>query len=478
MKNLSNIYSEYYNILEKYFLPCYKEAKVNCLSSHQFASKLNRDTKLYKNILRDISTISDSIENFWEANYKDVMMLYNNLPGLKSRFGGDIGPQDFDHIIERVAIYFDTIVIPDPMLRIVNMPLEENKKCFYLIKYAINQLNYKEVFLTELFPPIALLIPDMELVGEAKFNFVELNQYGVIDSIIIINELYNTKLNSAEESLEFLSKFKSLDEAYKEIINPAIIWWDEYYPKDILAQLESVKRRGFEGLSNVELPYGLSDPRFLFLQLNGRLMQINDVLVRSNEINASPLISAPVSFHWLKNKIQANQKIFLQEDYKKINLGVTNSLLSEDKEWLSNLSIENIIQIRLSGTLSNFRKEITSDINLLGELSLNEIEKVSAQVDYNLNSIFLKHQSTLKQIEKDLIQELKWKGSSFLGSIAMAFLPLVGNILPTWSSYAGGIVGFSNLSDIISEVRKYLNENRKQKQSPVGILFTAKNDFR
>ena len=475
MIELAKIYSEYFDILEKYYLPFYKESARHNVSPENIVKDVENNKNLHNILIKITPTVSELIEKFWDRNYTSLYNIYNSISGLKARFGGDIGPHKDDKIFQRVGLYFDTIIIPDPILRIVTLPASDVTKCHYLIKYAINQLYNKGVYLSNINPPIALLIPDSELVGKSKLNFSELTQYGNIDSIIILNSLFDIKLNSVEESYEFLSKFKNIDEVYKEIHNPELIWWDEYSPRDILAQLESVKKRGSMGLKTNDLPFGINDPRYFFFQLTGRLMQINDVLLRSDEINASPLIAAPVSFHWLKTKILENQKMFLNNNYKNINLGVTNSLLSADKEWLGNISLENLISVRKNGFISDFRKNISSEIEMLGDISISDLEKISSQIDFNLSELFKKHQNKLDSLQKELRTELSIKGTSFIASITIALQPLIGNFLPAWSSTIGGLAGLSSLTDIINGVKGYINKKGKLVQSPVGILVNAKN---
>lgn len=474
MKELTNIYSEYFAILEKYYSPFYRESEKHNISPERIVRDIKKNVNLYNSLIDITPTVSALIENFWERNYEVLNKIYYSLPGLKTRFGGDIGPHKDDKIFERVGLYFDTIIIPDPILRIITLPAPDKTKCHYLIKYAINQLHNKEVYLSDVNPPIALLIPDKELVGNSKLNFSELTQYGNIDSIIILNSLFDVKLDSVDEAQKFLSKFKNIDEVYKEINKPELIWWDEYSPKDILAQLESVKKSGLMGLNKNDFPYDVNDPRYLFFQLTGRLMQINDVLVRSDEINASPLISAPVSFHWLKIKILENQKVFLNNNYKNINLGVTNSLLSEDKEWLGNITLENLISVRRNGFISSFRKEISSEIEMLGNVSIPDLEKISSQIDYNLSILFKKHQNELNDLQKQLCFDLSLKGTSFLMALTISLQPLIGNFLPAWSSIIGGLAGLSTLTEIINGVKEHINKKDKLLQSPIGILVNAK----
>src|SRR5438874_2529314 len=55
--------------------------------------------------------------NFWKNNLSSVQNEIKRLPGMRARFGGDIGPQIESKLYERVGVYFDSIIVPDPLLR-------------------------------------------------------------------------------------------------------------------------------------------------------------------------------------------------------------------------------------------------------------------------------------------------------------------------------------------------------------------------
>jgi hypothetical protein len=473
-----NIYSDYFKILEKYFSTFYKASVDNNISPIEIAEDVKNTPRLFGSLKKLVPEIKSSIESYWAANYNLVTEKCRSLSGFKTRFGGDIGPQKSHNTIERVSIFFDTTIIPDPILRILTLPTSLDVISYYLVKYAIDQILYKEVYLMDISPPIAILVPDKELVGNEKYNFSELSNYGSIDSVIITNKLYNENLNSFDDALKFYSKFKNIDHAYREIIDGDIIWWDETVPRNLLDQLDSIKKKAYEHFDKNKFPYEVNDPRFLLTQLSGRLMQINDVLVRSNDNNASPLVTAPVSFHWLKQKIIANQNIFFEGKYqdKNINLGITNALLSEKTDWLDNLTITQVASLRKNGSVADLRKIIKSEIESLGNIKIDELERIANQVDYNLNNALLKHQLRLNEIQSELKKDITSKGISFLASATFAIQPLIGNFLPIWSSYVGGLTGLTNLNDIISTIKKFLRQKNKIKQSPVGILFESRNN--
>lgn len=469
-----SIYSEYFKILEKYFSAFYKASIDENISPATIANDVKDSPNLLSSFESVLPNIKSDIDRYWSSNYSEVYKLCNSLPAFKARFGGDIGPQKVFNTIERVSVYFDTIIIPDPIYRILYIPAPIETISFYLVKYAINQLMYKEAYICDLNPPIALLVPDNELLNNKKKGFQELINYGSIDSVLIMNKLFNKNLDSYDQCLSFLQKFENIDHVYREIIERDIIFWDETVSRDLSEQLESNKRKAYEHFNKEDFPFDVNDPRFLLFQINGRMMQVNDALVRSHENMASPLIKAPVSYHWLKQKIKANQSVFLDNKYESINLGVTNALLSEQTDWLGNLSLEQVTMLRKNSSITDLRQIINAEMEVLSNLDITNLEVINNQVDYNLNNAFIKHRANLEDITTELKRDITYKGISLLASATIALQPLVGNFLPIWSSYVGGLTGLSSISDVITSVKNFLKERKKLKQSPIGILFESK----
>ena len=78
-----------------------------------------------KELLPEISGFTIS---FWNKNLPKTIEEIRKLPGLKARFGGDIGPQNRNKLYQRLGVYFDSIIVPDPILRCVVLPNKWNRK--------------------------------------------------------------------------------------------------------------------------------------------------------------------------------------------------------------------------------------------------------------------------------------------------------------------------------------------------------------
>jgi len=465
----------YFDWLEFHFNNLAKQVIDNNISSgtiaKDFLSESSRRDK-FKELLPEMFK---KVNNFWKSEYKYIKNEINSLPGIKARFGGDIGPQVADSIFQSTGLYFDTIIVPDPLLRIANIPESISKiNEYYFLKYAIEQLLVKEVYIADVYPPIAVLTADRELYEERDFS--ELGNLAKIDLILLTNDLYGENFKEYEESIEFYKSFSSSREAVTQIVKPDLLFLMEDVSRDPLAQLEAQLERDsldweLEGIIES------NDADYLPFLLQGRLMQINDLLNCSLVQSSHPLVSAPVSFHWLKWKLKSNQELVINEfeTPKKLELGITNALLSENSRWLANVPLSALVDLRQTGKLSELRSIIRVEIDSLSNVKIDSLSQIVNQVDYNLSTALVNHQNRIKELDTKLRDELLISGPTFLASIAAAFQPSLFPFSPVWIQAIGGVLGTANLTEIVKSISGHIRERKKLSKTPVGILWSAKN---
>ena len=94
--------------------------------------------------------IHSRVVDFWQQNNQAVLAEMEKLPGLKARFGGDMGRQRSQKLFERIGIYYDTVVVPDPILRAVTMRGPVKWRDYYTLKYCIAQVLFRDIYLARI----------------------------------------------------------------------------------------------------------------------------------------------------------------------------------------------------------------------------------------------------------------------------------------------------------------------------------------
>jgi len=414
--------------------------------------------------------------DFWKRNENTINTEIQSLPGLKARFGGDLGPQLKNHLFERIGLYFETVIVPDPLLRVFMMPSAADKnREYYVLKYAISLLQFKDIYLADTFPPIAVLATDPELTKPNAIS-ESIGEVAKFDCIAVTNKLYEESLESFDDVISFFQKFSSPENAVKNIVRPELFFLDETVSKDVLSQLDSYKEHSHKNFSLEKLESEWKGGQMLWFILVSRIFQANDILHQASMQSAHPLIQAPVSFHWLKLKTETNQELISEELETDINIELlkTNALLSKEFDWLSNVPLNTLVEFRQKGRLEEFRKIVSKDFNQLSDLSLQDVSRVTNQVDYNLSAAFEQHQEKMQELNTNLKQEMVISVPTLLLSITAALQPIFASTFPAWFVPVGGIVGAAKLKDVIAAAAKYYRERKSLGKTPVGILWEAK----
>jgi hypothetical protein len=252
--------------------------------------------------------------------------------------------------------------------------------------------------------------------------------------------------------------------------------FDEEAGNDPLRQIEALEKELRINLKEDELPEVWKGAQGVWLQLNARMMQANELLQASEELDAHPVIQAPISFHWLTTKVRVNSDMIGNALGERLvpHLPLTNALLSQQLEWLSNVPLDALIRLRRQGFLSELRETIAGNLSELSTAPFDSLERITRQVDSNLQAALNRHQEQLQVLNQTLLRELALSVPTLLLSIAGAMQPLFGTMLPSWLPVAATVGGTVSLRDIISTTASHISERRRLGKNPIGILWHAR----
>lgn len=475
-KELGRVYAEYFGLLDRYFGHFAKEAKKHQLD----AGTVAQDVLSYPRFRAIIDGFSESVSSqivaFWTKNQDVVLKRVQKLGGLRARFGGDVGPQANSGLLNRGGLYFDTIIVPDPMLRVARLDsnIMENKS-YYLLKYAINQLLMKGAYVADITPPIAVIVPDTDLTGPEP-DMSELELLGERDTTLIVNELFSTSFDTFEQVTDYFGRFSDINHIAREITQPDLIWFDEDQPLTLEHQLEAFRANNRRDLQARALPFDIESPFMLLKILVGRMMQINDVYQRAVAQHAHPVISAPVSFHWLKWKLKLNRKAYGAGGPTSLDLHLANALLSDELQWLSNVPTSSLVKLRAAGQMREMRKVFRDELSTLSSLTVDDPTEVVRQVDYNLSTALTSHQSRIRDLDHRFVSDLVIPGMSLLFTITAGLVPAIYPDASHLMKIMTGAWGTLSISSLYQKANAYRKDRQKLVFSPTGILWKARSE--
>jgi len=461
---------KYFELLRQYFSRPFEEMKKYNVLPSQVASDMASRPNIVKAFKSDSKTFTEEIKEFWKYYSPIVNAHIDNLKGLKTNFGGDLFPSESRNIARTVGLYSDTIILPDPLLRVSALfeytPPE--KAFYYLVKHALNVLQYKELDLAEINPPILIITPDnFQLYPENTEMVRETSKSYTLDHL---NILLGTDLSSEKEMDGFLKQIKSVNSLKHLMKNPDRLLFDiDQKQEPLEVQIENWMEKTGTGINFLK---NKSIGELLKFQVYSRMMQANDTVLRGIQFGATPVIDAPTSWQYLIWKYEHDLKRRGSNEKKIKDLLVNNALTSINSPLIGNLTDKAIIKLRQENALQDLRNLITKNINEVKEASEEDFEKVTNQVTLNLTEAFEEHG---KYIEDIRVRNKKFYGYDIIPSlitgglsIAAAFTgnPVINKVAASFSPIFG-----SSLFSILYKGIPLVKKNRQIEKTSVGILI-------
>lgn len=470
--SLAEIQTTYFDFLEKNFGKFFKVMVDRGLTPHDAGVALSRTPSTVAELNRSIQDFLKTIEDFWaSAGPIAIAHVEDMHESLKGVFGGDLFPSSEENIASKCSLYMDTLVLPDPYLRSKHMfeRMGEEKKAYYLIKHALNLLQYRELACADIAPPIVVILPDPSaLEDDEKQYFYKLGQE---DAVLHGARVFGRRFASFEEMLDFCEHLDTVERAAAEVRDHERVLFDTDWEGSLQEQLGRATRSDvFSGL------LGTTNPGVILAsQALGRMSTSNELLVKARRLRGTPVLDAPTSWQYFVWKLeydaaQAGEIDGLRDIH--IVRGL-QTLSSNEMRWLGRIPPAALIEVRKAGALNEVRKILANGVEELATVNPTNFHRTSDRVFDNIHSAFSEHQ---KNIDNLVAKKWKFAGSDIgswvvVGSLA-ATAAATGT--PVWglaALAADQLLKAPKLRDIPQSIKDLADETTKLKRSPVGMLF-------
>jgi hypothetical protein len=469
--SLSEIQNTYFSFLEQNFDHFFQEMKKHNVTPYDIARHLSSNSDAVDELVSNLPNFLDVLKEFWEGAgdvaHIHVEDMHSTLKGV---FGGDLFPAHDENIASKCGIYTDTIILPDPFMRSLDLfeRWEPDQKAYYLIKHALNLLQYKDLACADVDPPIVVVIPDYTALERSEKEFIA--HLGESDALIHAGKVFGRNFESIDDLMEYSSSLDTLDKLIPEISDGSRILFDTEWKGDIKEQIA----RAMEG-QHAQL-LGTNNPGVIVAsQTFGRMSVSNELLIKAGRLRGTPIIDAPTSWQYLAWKIEYDaEHKERDEDVKDLHvLRGLQSLSENEMEWLGKVPPDALLEMRKIGALDEIRNILGKGIDELTQANPVNFHRTSDQVFDNIHAAFDQH--------KQSIDELKSKQWKFAGSDIGSWF-VVGSLavtaaatgVPVWgiaAIVADQLLDAPKLKDIPESIRKLANESKELNNSPVGILF-------
>lgn len=474
LASLSEIQNSYFNFFEQNFGHFYELMIKRKLTPHDAGRAAMQSEGSIREITEHLDKLMDFIEQFWselgDIAHAHVEDQNNNIKGV---FGGDLFPAHDENIASKCGIYTDTIILPDPFLRSRHifqhsMPADQ---AYYIIKHAMNILQYKLLACAEVDVPIVVVLPDITALEKEEREFV--HELGLSDSLKHSGKLFGRKFESIDELLEFAQELDTIERAVAAIDDKSRLLFDTEWQGDPASQLErAINSQHYELI-------GTKNPGIILAnQAVGRMSVSNELLIKSRRLRGLPLIDAPTSWQYLAWKMEYDAHDAEIATHSK-DLHITRGLqdlADGEMQWLGKVPPDALIELRRQDAMDEIRGILGKGVHELTSSNPNNFHRTRDQIFDNINEAFESHKANIKALRA---KQWKFAGSDIGSWLVTGTLGITAAATgaPIWALAALGadqILGAPKLKELPSSIKELINENKKVNMSPVGMLFKIK----
>ena len=477
MKNaisLQQIQEGYFNRMEGNFNHFYKIMIENNVSPHQVANVIAYGKQSIDHLDEVIKPILEDLDKFWELVAESgYLHLEDDYDSIKAVFGGDLFPSNDENIASKCGIYTDTIILPCPFIRSRHMfdVWDKQQRVYYLLKHALNILQYKELALTELDKPIIAILPDKEMMDE--FAYENITKLGEKDALYHAQKVFGREFKSMEELIEFGKSLDTIEKVTKEIKDPKRVLFDTEFKDSLELQIKHQTE------SDSSKALRTNNPGIIVSMMGfGRMSVCNELLMKSSKVGGIPLIDAPTSWEYFKWKLEYDsERTYPEQDYSKLHIvkGL-NGLDSSRLQWIGKIPPKGLIELRKNGAINEIREILLKGIDELVKANQFDFTSTSHKVFNNLNYAFNQHQENIKKLTNK-----KWKiaGKDFgswlvMGSVEIASACTGNMIFGLPSAILSQVLDAPKLKDLpitVESIKQTEREKEQLKKSPLGLMF-------
>lgn len=469
---LRSIQEAYFAFLERHFGRLFSDVHKSQLTLHQAAVVYSNDPTRAQKLYAQRGEIASALSEFWSTAEPVVNAHLEEMNTLKAVFGGDIFPSYLSNIASSVGLYMDTIVLPDPLVRVVISADAVDAKTFayQLVKHSLNALNYKDLALMDVDPPIVVIAADPFFLHEYERKLIR--HIGEADLLMHCGHVFGRRFHDVHELKRVWSQIDTPAKIVASVSDQRRLLFDIERTDSLAEQLNTwpadMKRiTGYTSPPNMKLGDSVG------FMLMGRMMQIGEVVLKSQRLHGSPLIDAPTSWQYLLWKYEYDQARSANETLT--NVAIAHALQvagSNDYGLLSQVPPRALVTLRKQGALAELREKFRKGIDSIRvETSAEGIQKVTEAVSRNLEEALEKHSEELKNIARDKrrfygFEIARWIG---LGGFSLA-AAMTGNQGLAVAAASSALVGAKGVPELIEQGKAIHTRNVQLKQSAVGIL--------
>jgi hypothetical protein len=393
------------------------------------------------------------------------------LGGIKAVMGGGAHFRTTQFAAaKRMILYTDTVLIPDPVLALIEAERpEERFHSVRILEEMFLILRLKPLVDADLGIPPVVVFPsfDRRLQQHDQETREKLTEF--VGGTLGI--LLNLPLTCVEDTLTFATahsdEFLEAVRAKELLVAPG---------GPVGEPLDEALRRYISEIGKWRTPSymsfmsGLSDAQKVCNALLERFEPQFHLIDNAVGMRAQPLLSVEQQAYYFKLSAKArNDSLERGSTISATTRASIDALATQQFEWLSNATIDALVEMRLNNENERFRKRLAESTSILRDADFEGIDRVAAEVTSGIGGLLNDYRSEAKRLD----EKYRRKYAGFAGA---GWLSLGAFLIPYLAPLVAPVAGLSLAGKYAMTKIEEKGERKDLANSLVGILANAQND--
>lgn len=374
------------------------------------------------------------LRSLYSETWRDVFRDARNTGGMKLVLGGSsrFSGSHFASV-RKMLLYADSILIPDPLLPWLETERKEERfRHVNLLEQSFWLLHLKPLVDVDLPYPAVLVFPSWEKGLEERDAITQEGQFALTAAVVghhlgyrfgHLDELKAFAIDHSSEFLEGVDKARLFLAPGADSPEPLEIgirrYWDHVRTWRTEEHVASLKQFP----ESVLVLYAIME----------RLGPQYHLLENAEELAGQPMMC--VEAHWYYHKLIAQTfegQLVSQGSLSPNTIAVLRSLDRPAHEWLGNVPMSSLVDMRRNNENEQFRKRLAAHTADLHTAALDDLDRVAAEVGRGIAGLVADHKNEVRRIADTYglkhVQTLAGGVVTAAALFAPALAPFVGGL--------------------------------------------------
>ena len=415
----------------------------------------------------NLSRATNALATFYRSSGLDLLRGAGKLPGYKLVLGGK---QNFGGsslaAARSMLLYADTLLVPDPVSRWFESEHSAEGFAFpRMLEDLYFLLQLRPIADAQLPYPALVIFPSLEHALE------ENDQVTRDREELMALDFFSHYLECSFEDLEEVETF--VDSRESEFIE-AIQKHRLFVPMGgsgseefrVAIDMQKTAYKGLRSAAFFNSIEKMPPSRIAFVAILERLAPQYHMADNAESLNASPLMSLPVHWHYSTLLREARASVLPKMgDKTPSSTAIIQALAGLEYAWLGNVPMEQIIDLRKRGENEQFRKRLADGAGELASAGESTLDGTVERVGRALNNLLMEHDGEVRKIVERYESRYAQEGVAAWVTLCASLTPWFPSLAPVATvAWAATYLGTKAAESV---------EKRRRGNTLLGVLAAS-----